>query len=60
MEGSEIVGIDVKLIQVSIGKGEHGVDDTEDYVADGAVDDGEVGDISGTGEIKLQDRWVDE
>lgn len=60
MEGSEIVGVDIKLIQVPIGKGEHRVDNTEDYVADSLVDEGEIGNIGGTCEIKFQGWWVDE
>lgn len=60
MVSFEVVGVHVQLDQVSVGKGEHGVEDSEDHAADSVVDEREVGDVSGASKVKFQDRRVDE
>lgn len=60
MIGLEVVGIGVELQQVSVGKGEHGIDDAKNDLADCVVNQGEISNIGSAREVELQERWIDE
>ena len=55
----EVVVVRVDVDQEAVWQNCHAVDDAKDYLAHSAVDDGEVGDVGGAGEVELEDGWVD-
>jgi hypothetical protein len=55
----EVVVVGVELDGDAVGQHGDGLDDVDNDLANGAVDEGEVCDVGGAGEVELDDGWVD-
>lgn len=52
LEGLEVIVRGVELDEEAVGEDGHGGNDVENDLADGLVDQGEVGDVSGVGKVE--------
>lgn len=56
----EVIDVVHHLDEEAVGEYGHAIDDAEDGLADGAVDNREVGNVGGVGEVELEAWGVEE